>query len=157
MMSKHDRAGAAFVAIAFALIGCGGDTDSDAPLLPDNYAATYQEVRSCRPSTEHMAHVRVLVSPDAVTAYTGRVEAFPVGSIVAKEEYAGSDDSCAGPIVQYTVMRKVESAAATLDWEWQKISAEHDVLASDVGRCVSCHTNCGQPPEGYDGTCTPSL
>src|SRR5437660_779626 len=132
------------------LLACG--TDGAPALFPDNYAATYQEVRSCRMSLEHSANVRILASPDAFEAYSGRKSAFPVGSIVLKEEYAQSDASCAKGILHYTVMQKLatDSAPATLDWEWEKDGADKRQVQTDIPTCVNCHSVCGKPPQGYD-------
>ncbi|MEO8699429.1 MAG: hypothetical protein ABI867_05270, partial [Kofleriaceae bacterium] len=77
------------------LLGCGGDDggSSDAPpappaVFPETYAATYTEVRDCRLSLEHdLFHIKVLVDPPALTPYTDRTTAFPVGAVVLKEQY----------------------------------------------------------------------
>ncbi|MBA3395918.1 MAG: cytochrome P460 family protein [Deltaproteobacteria bacterium] len=149
-----------FVVLASGITvsSCGDDGSStgDPPLFPADYAATYQEVRGCRFSVEHDSiRVRVLASPDAVTAYNGRTAPFPTGSIILKEEFDESDTACAGPIVEVTVMQKlaVGSSPDTLDWTWQKATVER-VIETDIMRCTRCHTSCGKPPEGYDGTCT---
>ena len=133
---------------------CSG-TDGVPALFPANYAATYQEVRACRMSLEHAAYVRVLASSDAVAAYRDRMTPFPVGSIVLKEEYAQSDDTCSKPIVRYTVMQKLDAQAstATLDWQWQKADAQKHEVTTDLMSCVNCHAVCGKAPMGYDGTC----
>jgi hypothetical protein len=145
--------------IAPALAACSDDGGSSGPppLFPDDYAATYQQVRNCRFSLDHdLIRVRVLASPDALVAYNGRTAPFPTGAIVLKEEYAESDTACAGPIESFTVMQKLEvgSSPATLDWSWQEVGADHHGKTIDIMRCTSCHTGCGKPPEGYDGTCT---
>src|SRR5262245_29012317 len=104
----------------------------------------YQEVRNCRMSLEHAATIRVLASPDAVEAYSGRTAAFPVGSIVLKEEYAQSDVTCARPIVRYTVMRKLGAGTMPemLDWEWQKDDSSFHEIGTDLATCVNCHSVC---------------
>ncbi|MBA3819040.1 MAG: cytochrome P460 family protein [Deltaproteobacteria bacterium] len=147
---------ATLAALAVLGGGCGGD-DSEPPLYPADYAATYQEVRGCRRSIEHdLMTIRVLASPDAVAAYTGRTAPFPTGSILLKEEFDSGDVDCSGPIINVTVMQKlaVGSAPATLDWTWQKIDADARVMDVDIERCTRCHTACGIAPDGYDGTCT---
>jgi len=138
-----------------AVCGCSGGTDGPPALFPADYAASYQEVRDCRRSLEHSATVRILASPDAFAAYDGRSEAFPVGSIVLKEQYATDDITCARSIERYTVMQKVaaQSSPGTLDWTWQEVDADLVETPSDVPQCVNCHTVCGKPPMGYDGTC----
>jgi hypothetical protein len=132
-------------------------TDPEPALYPIDYAATYQEVRNCRFSLEHdLVRIRVLASPDALTAYNGRVEPFPTGAIVLKEQYADSDITCSGPLVEVTVMQKlpIGSAPSELDWKWEKAGADHHLVDFEVRRCRGCHEMCGQPPDGYDGTCT---
>ena len=146
------------LALVVLLFACKSSDDSEPALFPDDYAATYQEVRNCRNSIEHGGiRVRVLASPDAVMPYKTRAQPFPTGALVVKEEYDGGDVDCGGPIVQFTVMQKLDvgSAPDTLDWEWQEVDrdlhAKQDTL---VERCTQCHTDCGKPPEGYDATCT---
>lgn len=141
-----------------SLGGCGTDTggSGDPPLFPIDYEATYQEVRDCRFSLDHdLVRIRVLASPDALTAYNGRVAPFPTGSVVLKEQYFDSDTTCAGPVVEYTVMQKLDVGASpeTLGWSWQKVSGDHTTVKTDIKRCTQCHTGCGQAPEGYGGTC----
>jgi len=150
------------ILVAQALLACGGDDGGDdgggdPPVFPADYAATYQQVRGCRFSLEHdLVRIRVLASPDALTPYNGRTAPFPAGAIVLKEEYAETDTACAGPVVSYTVMQKlaVGSSPATLDWTWQEVDANRRTLSRDDRSCTSCHSDCGRPPEGYDGTCT---
>ncbi len=137
-------------------LGCGGG-DGAAPALPSNYADSYQEVRNCRYSIDHgLVNIRVLAAPEALAAYTNRTDAFPVGAIIVKEEYAEMDGACGGTLLQLTVMQKLEpeTSPAMLDWHWEKISPARKVLQSDDQKCISCHTDCGRPPDGYDGTCT---
>jgi hypothetical protein len=141
--------------------GCGGGGGSPAdaavpPVFPDDYAGSYQEVRNCRYSLEHDSlHIRILASPDALAPYRDRVAPFPTGAVVLKEQYGENDDLCAGPIVSFTVMQKLDvgSAPTTLDWTWQKVTPDFHTYAEDIKRCTQCHTDCGKPPEGYDGTC----
>ena len=142
------------------LVGCSDDGPSDsgpAPLFPADYASSYTEVRDCRSSTEHeFAHVRVLADPQALGPYQGRDADFPVGSIVLKEEYDFGDTECTGSITRWTVMQRLAtgSAPATLDWSWQDVEASRRVETVDEPRCIGCHTTCGVPPDGYQGTCT---
>ena len=168
-MRRHAvRAATLAAALAAGLVACGGggsggrpdaaiDAPGPEPLFPADYAATYQEVRSCRNSLEHDLHrIRVLAAPDAVAAYTGRTAPFPTGAIVLKVEHEGSDTACAGPIVSFTVMKKLAagSSPATLDWQWQEVSGDRRSVNEDNRSCVGCHTSCGKPAEGgYDGTC----
>jgi hypothetical protein len=46
------------------------------------------------------------------------------------------------------------SSPATLDWYWQDVDASRRVVTENDARCIGCHTTCGVPPEGYQGTCT---
>jgi hypothetical protein len=144
--------------LAVASAACpGDDDDDDGPLFPDDYAATYQQVRDCRRSTEHdLNFIRVLADPDALGPYSDRVTPFPVGAVVLKEEYDIADATCAGPIKQWTVMAKLatDTNPEMLDWAWQRVSNLGDVLEQDTPRCAGCHELCGFPPDGYDGTCT---
>lgn len=141
-----------------ALGGCSGDDGGggDPPLFPADYATTYQQVRNCRNSIEHgPVRVRVLADPEALQPYMTRVGVFPTGSIVLKEEFRQTDIDCETPF-QYTVMQKLEpgSSDETLDWAWQTVDAKRKVVVEQVRRCWQCHSDCGKPPEGYDGTCT---
>lgn len=142
------------------LVSCSDDGPSDsgpAALFPADYASSYAEVRDCRSSTEHeLANVRVLADPQALGPYLGRDADFPVGSIVLKEEYDFGDTACTGSIIRWTVMQRLSTGSApdTLDWTWQDVDASRRVKSVDEPRCIGCHTTCGLPPEGYQGTCT---
>lgn len=139
------------------LLGCGDDgVEPVISIVPPDYAATYQEVRDCRFSLDHdLTRMRVLAAPEALAFYTDRNAPFPVGAIVLKEQYDSADTNCAGPILHYTVMQKLPTGTdpAGLDWLWQKADVDFHVMETDLKRCTSCHTNCGKPPGGHDGTC----
>jgi hypothetical protein len=146
------------LALAFAgglslvALSCGGGE----PAFPEDYAATYTEVRNCRQSGDHDLNViRILADPAALAAYRDRAEPFPVGSVVLKEEFEFGDTTCSGPIKQWTVMEKLEvgSSPDTLDWAWQTVDADRNVVDEDLPQCIGCHTGCGVAPDGYDGTC----
>jgi hypothetical protein len=148
------------VVVVLIASACGG-TDpppGEPALFPADYAATYQEVRNCRNSIEHgFVRVRVVAAPDAIGPYMDRTTPFPAGAIVLKEEYDDADTACAGPVKHYTVMQKLAggSAPAALDWEWQAATPQFRAIADeDLQSCITCHTDCGKPPDGYDGTCT---
>ena len=138
--------------------GCGDDTmPGPDPVFPADYDMTYTEVRDCRQSGDHDLNiVRVLADPTALAAYEDRSEPFPEGAVVIKEEYEFGDIDCTGPIKQWTAMEKlpVGSAPDMLDWRWQRVDADGIVVAEDTPRCAGCHSVCGMPPDGYDGTCT---
>ena len=142
-------------------------------ILPASYTATFTEVRACRgPSTEHnQKYVRVLADPAAMGPYVTRASEFPVGSVVVKEEYGENDATCAGPIVDWTVMSRLAtgSSPATIDWRWQRIIEATGHVQEDLPgncetsgvpcNCVGCHTMCGvydaadPNNHGYLGTC----
>ncbi|MCA9691841.1 MAG: cytochrome P460 family protein [Nannocystaceae bacterium] len=151
-------------ALACTLAACGDDgeeTDTDTitadPDFPADYQQSYTEVRDCRGSGDHnLNNVRILASPSALTPYQDRVDPFPIDAVVIKEEYAFDDTACTGPISRWTVMRKLEAGSApeTLDWTWQDVTSDRTVIEVDGTGCVNCHTGCGNPPDGYDGTCS---
>ena len=145
------------LAVLALLVGCGGSDDPpDTLIYPADYAATYVEVRDCRFSTDHDSQrIRVLADPASVQTYNTRTGTFATGAILVKEQYATADSTCLGPIQQITAMRRLDTGAGpdTLDWEWQRVVNGHDET-EDVTRCVSCHTDCGVPPVGFEGTCT---
>src|SRR5690348_14998184 len=140
---------------------CGDDApspDAAAPaLFPANYLDSYVQVRDCRTSADHdLRHIRVLADPAAKDAYMLRDRPFPEGATLLKEERDFSDDTCAGEIQSFTVMVKLAdgSSPSTLDWSWQRVDPKTMRDATeDVGRCVSCHTGCVDPPEFYMHTC----
>ncbi len=145
----------ALAVMLLAAASCSGDAGKPVIFAAD-YAATYTEVRNCRPSVEHgPVNIRVLAAPDALDAYETRAAPFATGAILLKEEYPDADTTCAGPIKDWTVMEKLDdgSAPATLDWHWQKVDAKRHVMMDDDMTCIACHTNCG-PPDGYLHTCT---
>jgi hypothetical protein len=141
--------------VIVALAACGGD-DGEPPPFPEDYASTFAEVRNCRNSIDHdLMRIRVLAAPDTKDAYLAKT-AFPDGALLLKEEYSNSDPTCSGPIERFTVMQKlpVGSSPATLDWTWYELDGKRKLETVDAQRCISCHTSCGKPPEGFDGTCT---
>jgi hypothetical protein len=144
--------------LSLALIACSDDGSSgEPPVFPETYAATYQEVRNCRYSLDHdLRRIRVLSSPEALAAYTGRVEPFPVGAIVLKVEYDADDTACAMSPIGFTAMQKLADGTDTalLDWKWQELDGDRKVIANPGTGCAQCHKTCGKPPEGYGGTCT---
>ena len=126
-------------------------------LLVASYAQTYTQVRPCRPSSDHnLNNVLVFADPLAAPAYTDRMEDFPAGATVLKEEHDIDDVDCTGPIVEYTLMQKLATGSSrlTIDWRWQSISPSDSVMTQDDKRCINCHADCGGPPYGYAGTCS---
>lgn len=145
------------VVIAALLAAACADPASPAPIaaFPADYAASYEEVRSCRKSADHeLDFVRVLADPSALGPYRDRSSAFPDGAVVLKEQYEPDDASCSGPIAAWTVMRKNAAATARSGWDWQRVAADRSVVEADTASCRGCHAGCtgaGQP--GYDFTC----
>lgn len=136
---------------------CGSDGKDTTDLFPESYASSYSMVRECRRSGDHdLNYVTVWADPTSASTYTGRDKDFPVGSVVVKAEYEFGDETCAGDIQFWTVMVKLPagSSTSTLDWHWQKVLADRTIDTDDEPRCISCHTSCGKPPEGYQGTCS---
>lgn len=142
------------------LAAVGGCSDPDPEpgtpaAFPADYADSYVEVRDCRKSADHeLEHVRVLAAPDAAEAYQNRSGAFPDGAVVLKEQYDASDDTCSGPIAQWTVMQKDAAADHLLGWRWQRVDGARRVIEENTASCVSCHSACtGASGVGYDATC----
>lgn len=147
-----------FLPIIVAAACGGGDDDGGdpVPLFPADYASTYTEVRDCRRSGDHeLNFIRILADPSALGPYRDRLDPFPEDSIVLKVEHDPADDICAEPPVRFTVMVKLADGAAPdkLDWRWQDVTADRTVESEDQPLCYNCHTGCGEPPDGYDGTC----
>jgi hypothetical protein len=147
--------------LSLALLACGGDDGGgEPPVFPETYAATYTEVRNCRFSLDHdLRRIRVVASPEALTAYMGRTDPFPVGAVVLKVEYDDDDTACAMAPIGFTAMQKLAAGTDTamLDWKWQELDGDRKALTDrPIARCAQCHKDCGKPPEGYDGTCTTS-
>ena len=139
---------------ALGAISC--DDDGREPMFPEDYLSTYVEVRDCRQSGDHdLNQVRILADPAALVPYRDRLEPFPEGAVVIKEEYEFGDVDCSGPIRQWTVMVKLAEGAdpANLDWFWERVSASRRVVDEQNPRCAGCHDDC-VPPDGYDFTCT---
>ena len=149
--------------LAFALIGAlaiatacsddGGEPAPAEPLFPADYAATFQEVRSCRRSADHdLFYVRVLASAGAASVYANRDAPFPEGSVLVKEEHA--DDACTD-LERITAMRReIGYAPQAGDWHWQRLSPDRAVeLDGKLATCAGCHQSCGVPPDGHDWTC----
>lgn len=136
--------------------GCADDAPTG-PAFPADYEATYTEVRDCRQSGEHdLNRVRILADADAVDAYVNRDRPFPTGAVVLKEEYDFADTDCSGGITQWTVMQRLndDSSPTRLDWFWQRVDSERNVIGEDTPTCYGCHSLCTPQMGGYEGTCT---
>ena len=132
------------------LTACGADAT---PLIAEDYARSYTEVRNCRSSSDHDLHkIRVLADPTARDPYTTRTSLFPLGAILVKEEYDFADSNCTGDIINWTVMQRIDG-----DWRWQKLEPDGGdgmrVVSENDERCINCHSQCGVGPDGYEGTC----
>ncbi len=154
------KASHGFLLGAVLAAACGGGDDDGADagvaLFPADYASTYVEVRDCRRSGDHQLNfVRVLADPAAAGPYLDRQDPFPEGAVVLKEERDPADESCAEAITRWTVMVKLAEGTSTetLDWRWQDLDADRNVVGEDVPLCYGCHSSCGVAPDGYDGTC----
>lgn len=145
--------------LAITGTACPGDDSDDAgvePFFPDDYQASYVEVRNCRGSGDHdLNNIRILVDPAARAPYEERLTSFPEGAVVLKEEYDFGDTDCTGELQQWTVMRRLATGSSpeTLDWSWQQVDASRRVVDEDAPRCIGCHQGCGVAPDGYEGTC----
>jgi len=140
--------------LPLVLAACG---DDGTPVFPDDYEATYTEVRDCRQSGDHdLNNIRVLADPAALGPYQDRTTPFPEGAVVIKVQYEFGDIDCSGEVQRVTAMEKlaVGSDPDNLDWFWQSVSGDGKVLDEQLPRCAGCHQGCGGPPDGYDGTCT---
>jgi hypothetical protein len=143
-----------------AMSGCPADDGQDdggvEPDFPADYEDSYVEVRNCRGSVDHnLNNIRILASPSALEPYQARLEPFPVDAVVLKEEYEFDDPTCQGPIKQWTVMRRLPdgSSTDTLDWAWQRVDLQRNVIEEDTPSCIGCHQGCGVEPDGYEWTC----
>lgn len=152
--------GMALGALLVAACSNGGDPPSStpgaAPSFPADYASTYKEVRNCRQSGEHdLNRVRVVADPAAFGPYQARDRPIPVGAVVLKEEYDFADTTCSGPVKLWTVMQRREpgSSPTTLDWRWEEVDGQRNVIATDTPRCYGCHAGCTPDAGGYENTC----
>lgn len=142
--------------LSLVLVACGTDPTEPA-LFPEDYAATYQEVRNCRNSIDHdLMRIRIVASPSALQPYMTRSAPFPTGAILVKEQFEGDDFNCEGPIVEITAMQKLDDGADpdSLDWAWQKTSPSFKVdgKIDTQLKCANCHAT-GCDDHGYLGTC----
>lgn len=150
------------VALSFVAASCGDDSESPppsepTPLFPEDYAATYTEVRGCRQSGDHDLNIiRVLADPAALGPYQNHDKPIPEGAVLLKEEYDFGDVTCSGPLKQWTVMARLAegSSAETLDWRWQTVDSQRQVVGEDTPRCYGCHAGCTPENGGYENTCT---
>lgn len=139
------------VFVICVLTACASDDPQ--PMFRADYTVDYVEVRNCRMSSDHdFRPVRILADPAAKPAYLDRTATFPVDSIVLKEEFEFGDNACAGPIQEWTVMRRTTGSGEEA-WDFQRVDAKRKITDEPGERCINCHTVCGRPPDGFDGTC----
>lgn len=155
---KHLQSACSGLALALLVAACGngGDDGGADVFFPEDYLATYTEVRNCRQSGDHdLNNIRILADPIGLSSYQNRDQNFPEGSVILKEEFDFEDRDCTGPIKQWTVMRRLADGTnpTTLDWDWQRLDPERQITGDNVPACYGCHTGCGVPPDGFDGTC----
>ena len=145
-----------------AVAGCGTgggghESKPGEPVFPSNYRSSYALVYDCRQSADHsLMNVRMFADETGLEPYQARDASFPEGAVVLKEQYDIGDSDCEGDIQSWTVMQKLADGSSpdTLDWRWQTVDADRNVSDQDASTCTSCHSVCGLPPDGYEGTCT---
>jgi hypothetical protein len=129
---------------ALAGSGCPDPMNGEEPIFPANYRETYRLVRNCRSSVEHTATIRVWINESSADAYLADANPLPVGTIVVKEEYAGSDCSNDAELEFWSVMRK-EAAGfdpANGDWNFHEYGApDRTRTATPASTCITCHQN----------------
>lgn len=154
-MSGATSIGFAVALLAAALASCDGGDDTE-PAFPEDYRATYTEVRDCRANggSHDFNRIRVLADSAALVAYRDRTEPFPIGSVVLKEEYHSNDTDCTGDVMQWSVMERLpDGNEDLLNWHWQRVDVGRSVVTDDEPRCFGCHADC-VAPDGYFNTCT---
>jgi hypothetical protein len=112
------------------------------PVFPENYRATFTEVRDCRLGIEHDGYsVRVLANEIARDGYLNNLRPLPVGSIVIKEEYDAADCADDAVLVQWRAMRKESPGfdPGDGDWHWQRVLSDRRVVEDAKASCIGCH------------------
>jgi hypothetical protein len=126
-------------AVSNGLDGCPPELPT--PIFPANYRDTYTEVRDCRFSIEHGGvTIRVFANDVGAQPYLDDANPLPVGSIIVKEEFAGStcDDE---DFVRWRPMRKEAPGfdPEDGDWHWQWVEPDRTVTFDDKSTCIGCH------------------
>ncbi len=95
------------------------------PIFPANYRDTFAVVRDCRLGIEHGGvMIRVLANSSALQPYLSLQDPLPLGTMVVKEEYSGTDCNLAN-LVSWSAMRKEAPGFDPVDgdWHWQRLPA----------------------------------
>lgn len=123
-------------AVGSALNGCPVE-----PIFPADYRNTFVEVRGCRNGIEHGATIRVFANDVAARAYLENASALPVGSIVVKEEFEGTDCDRDNELIRWRAMRKEAPGfdPEDGDWHWQWVNPDRSVRFDDKRTCIGCH------------------
>jgi hypothetical protein len=119
-----------------------GDGGATEPVFPANYREIFTEVRDCRFSIEHGGvMIRVLANEIAVAPYRSDANPLPVGSVLLKEEYTGTDCTDDRTLVRYSVMRKEAPGfdPGDGDWHWQYVAPDRRVTDDRKTTCLPCH------------------
>jgi hypothetical protein len=146
------------------LVRCGAAPGGQVEaVFPADYQATYSVVRDCRPTIEHAAvsidgvsidYIRVWANDIAAQPYLAEQDELPVGSVLIKEGYSGTDCAQDGTLNVVTAMRKEQPGFDTDDgdWHWQLVSRDRRVVDDTKTTCIVCH----EVPEclARDYTCT---
>jgi hypothetical protein len=147
--------------------GCGEPEPQ--PLFDlDEVEREFVEVVDCRHSHEHdLRHVRVFADPAAAEIFErcvlsglgGRcdVSRFDTGALFVKYEYdlPGCDPR---ELTSYTASLRLDDGdfPEGRDWHWQRLTPAMDVAEDGApARCIQCHVNHCDPPDGLDLRCLP--
>lgn len=129
-------------AVSNALNGC--PPMEPTPIFPANYRDTYTEVRDCRFSIEHGGvSIRVVANDIGAQPYLNEENPLPVGSIVIKEEYAGTTCDDEEDLIRWRVMGKESPGfdPEDGDWHWQWVETDRTVTFDDKSTCIGCHVS----------------
>lgn len=130
--------------------GNTNDNDDIEPVFPADYESTFTVVRDCRPTIEHAAvtidgvivdYIRVLANDVAAQAYLNNENPLPVGSVIIKEGFSGTDCGQDSTLRNITAMLKEQPGfdADDGDWHWQTVAPDRRVTDDTKTTCISCH------------------
>lgn len=118
------------------------DPNDDGVIFPANYRATFTLVRECRNSIEHGSTVRVWVNSVGAAAYQAEANPLPVGTIVVKEEFEGTNCNDDSELKLWSAMKKEAAGFDPVDndWRWQEVRAPGRTISQNSkAGCISCH------------------